>query len=125
MKQKTKIALYLFLFLFPIIHIVVFLLYYVLVFVDGYKQEQIITSKIQCVTKYSKYIDGKIRNVYVMENVLSQRFLDDYPPFFLSNKSVFLEYNADSKQSDTTVTVSFNKDNKENTVLPFYFNTYD
>ena len=80
------------------------------------KQEQIITSKIQCVTKYSKYIDGKIRNVYVMENVLSQRFLDDYPPFFLSNKSIFLEYNADSKQSDTTVTVSFNKDDKELTV---------
>jgi hypothetical protein len=116
MKQKTKIALYLFLFFFPIVYIVGSFLYMGITSDKGYERDEILTSKSQCVTKYYIKTGEKIRNAYVIENLFSQKMHNYYHPLFLFNKGVFLEYNVDSKDSDTTVDISFNKNDKALTV---------
>ena len=117
MKQKDKIALYLFLFFFPIIYIIVSFIYTAITIIGSYDQDEILTTKVHCITKYSNREDDKIYNAYVMENLFSQKYCEQHPPVFLFSRSIFLAYYADSKQSDTTVTVSFNKDDKELTVF--------
>ena len=116
MKQKDKIILYLFLFFFPIIYIIVSFIYTAITIIGSYDQDEILTTKVHCITKYSNREDDKIYNAYVIENLFSQKYHKQHPLVFLLTKGVFLAYYADSKQSDTTVTVSFNKDDKELTV---------
>ncbi len=116
MKQKDKIALYLFLFFFPIIYIIVSFIYTAITIVGRYDQDEILTSKVHCITKYSSREDDKIHNAYVIENLFSQKYRKQHPPVFLFSKGIFLEYYVDSKQSDMSVDISFNKDDKELTV---------